>query len=56
MRVISRSKQAANEALAALATAGIVSPMTLARRNRAFEAPELLALVNAFETCTPRQF
>ena len=47
--LLSRSKQAANEALAALVEAGVVQSLTLARRNRAFEAPELLALVNAFE-------
>ncbi len=47
--VLSRSKQAANEALAALESVGVVRAMTLARRNRAFEAPELLALVNGFE-------
>lgn len=44
-----RSFQAANEALAALERAGVVKNAGTARRNRAFEAPELLQLVAAFE-------
>lgn len=48
-RLLGRSKQAANEAIAALARAEVLSPSTLARRNRAWEARELFELVNATE-------
>jgi len=48
-RILARSKQAANEAIATLARAAVLSPITLARRNRAWEARELFELVNATE-------
>lgn len=48
-RMLARSKQAANEAIALLARKGVLSPTTLARRNRAWEARELFELVNAIE-------
>jgi Fic family protein len=48
-KLLGRSKQAANEAIAALARAEVLSPTTLARRNRAWEARELFELVNATE-------
>ncbi len=48
-RILARSKQAANEAIATLARAEVLSPTTLARRNRAWEARELFELVNATE-------
>jgi Fic family protein len=44
-RLIHRSFQATNEAMNRLAAAGIVRPVTVGRRNRAFEAP---AIVDAF--------
>jgi Fic family protein len=47
--ITGRSFQAANEALAALERAGVVKKAGTARRNRAFEAPELLRLVAALE-------
>lgn len=48
-RLLGRSVQAANEALAALAKAGVLKVAGAVRRNRAFESPELLRLVTAFE-------
>ena len=48
-RILARSKQAANEAIATLVRAEVLSPTTLARRNRAWEARELFELVNATE-------
>ncbi len=48
-KLLDRSVQAANTALALLESAGVVKQMSLGRRNRAFEAPELLSLVNSFE-------
>jgi len=48
-QILGRSKQAANEALATLENAGIVKQVTLGRRNRAFEAVELVQLIDAFE-------
>ena len=48
-QLLGRSKQAANEAIAALARAEVLSPTTLGRRNRAWEARELFELVNATE-------
>jgi len=48
-RILARSKQAANEAIATLARAEVLSPTTPARRNRAWEARELFELVNATE-------
>jgi hypothetical protein len=47
--LLDRSKQAANEALGALAAAGIVKQVSVGKRNRAFEAVELVRLVDAFE-------
>jgi Fic family protein len=40
--LIGRSYQATNEAIARLADAGILTPITLGRRNRAFEAAEVI--------------
>ncbi len=40
--LIGRSEQAVNEAIPRLLEAGVLKQTTLARRNRAFEAPELL--------------
>jgi Fic family protein len=48
-QILGRSKQAVNEALATLEEAGIVKQVTLGRRNRAFEAVELVKLIDAFE-------
>lgn len=48
-KLLGRSVQAANEALAALEGAGVVKVAGAVRRNRAFESPELLQLVAAFE-------
>lgn len=48
-KVLGRSTQAANTALAQLEAAGVVAQVSLGRRNRAFEAKELLQLVNVFE-------
>jgi Fic family protein len=48
-RILGRSKQATNEAIALLAKRGVLHPTTLARRNRAWEARELFDLVNAVE-------
>ncbi len=47
--LLGRSKQAANEAVAALVDAGILKATTLARRNRAWEAVELFDLINEVE-------
>jgi hypothetical protein len=48
-RLLGRSLQAANTALADLEAAGVVTQVSIGRRNRAFEAKELLQLVNTFE-------
>ena len=40
--LIGRSVQATNEAVARLAEAGVLTQITLGRRNRAFEAAELI--------------
>jgi Fic family protein len=48
-KLLGRSVQAANQALGALEEAGVVKVAGAVRRNRAFEAPELLQLVAAFE-------
>jgi Fic family protein len=48
-KLLGRSIQAANEALAALERAGVVKVAGAVRRNRTFESPELLELVAAFE-------
>jgi Fic family protein len=48
-KVLGRSKQAVNEAIAALAEKGVLHPITLAKRNRAWEARELFDLINEVE-------
>lgn len=48
-RVLGRSKQAVNEAVAVLADKGVLHPITLAKRNRAWEARELFTLVDDVE-------
>lgn len=48
-RILGRSKQAANEGIAPLAKSGILHPTTVARRNRAWEARELFAIVDGME-------
>lgn len=47
--LLKRSKQAANEALGALEAAGVVKQTSIGKRYRAFEAVELVRLVDAFE-------
>jgi Fic family protein len=47
--VLGRSKQAVNEAIAVLADKGVLHPITLAKRNRAWEARELFTLINDVE-------
>ena len=47
--LLGRSKQALNEAIAVLAESGILRPLKLARRNRAWEARELFDLVDDVE-------
>jgi Fic family protein len=53
---LGRSKQAVNEAIAALTRRGVLHPITLAKRNRAWEARELFDLINDVERdlATPR--
>jgi hypothetical protein len=48
-RLLGRSKQAVNEAIAVLAGSGVLRPLTLARRNRAWEARELFEPVDDAE-------
>jgi Fic family protein len=48
-RFLGRSKQAVNEAIATLAENGILHPITLAKRNRAWEARNVFALIDAIE-------
>jgi Fic family protein len=48
-KVLGRSKQAVNEAIAVLADKGVLHPITLAKRNRAWEARELFTLINDVE-------
>ena len=47
--LLGRSKQAVNQAIAALAGCGVLWPLTLARRNRAWEARELFDLIDEVE-------
>ena len=47
--IVGRSFEAANNAVAALVEARVLKPTTVARRNRAFEVPELIAAFTAFE-------
>jgi len=46
---LGRSKQALNEAIAVLAEKGVLHAITLAKRNRAWEARDLFDLINDFE-------
>jgi Fic family protein len=48
-KLLGRSKQAVNAAIAVLAEKGVLRPLTLARRNRAWEARELFDLVDEVE-------
>ncbi|HET9597725.1 MAG TPA: Fic family protein [Anaeromyxobacteraceae bacterium] len=48
-RILGRSKQAVNEAIALLADRGVLHAITLAKRNRAWEARELFDLINDVE-------
>jgi Fic family protein len=48
-RFLGRSKQAVNEAIALLAEKGVLHAITLAKRNRAWEARELFDLINDIE-------
>ncbi|HEY6001564.1 MAG TPA: Fic family protein [Anaeromyxobacter sp.] len=48
-RFLGRSKQAVNEAIATLAEKGVLHAITLAKRNRAWEARELFDLINDVE-------
>jgi Fic family protein len=48
-KLLGRSKQAANEAIRLLAARGVLHPVTLAKRNRAWEARELFALIDEVE-------
>ena len=47
--LIERSFQAASQAVNQLMEAGVLSQVTVGRRNRAFEAPELIEAVNTLE-------
>lgn len=46
---LGRSKQAVNEAIATLAEKGVLHAITLAKRNRAWEARDLFDVINDFE-------
>ena len=48
-RFLRRSKQAVNEAIAVLAERGVLRPITLAKRNRAWEAREVFELIDGVE-------
>jgi Fic family protein len=48
-RFLGRSKQAVNEAIAVLADKGVLHVITLAKRNRAWEARDLFELINDVE-------
>lgn len=48
-KFLGRSKQSVNEGVAALARCGVLHPITLAKRNRAWEARELFDLINDVE-------
>ena len=47
--LLGRSKQAVNQAIAALASCGVLRSLTRARRNRAWEARELFDLIDEIE-------
>src|SRR5690625_3941763 len=44
-----RSKQAANEAMAVLEARGVLKQVSVAKRNRVWEAKEVFDLLNGFE-------
>jgi Fic family protein len=46
---LGRSKQGVNEAITTLAAKGVLEAITLAKRNRAWEARDLFELINDFE-------
>jgi Fic family protein len=48
-KLLGRSKQAVNEAIRLLVARGVLHPVTLAKRNRAWEARELFALIDDAE-------
>lgn len=48
-KFLGRSKQAVNEAIAVLAEKGVLHAITLAKRNRAWEARELFDLIDDVE-------
>jgi len=48
-KLLGRSKQAVNQAIAVLTGSGVLRPLTLARRNRAWEARELFDLMDDVE-------
>jgi hypothetical protein len=48
-RLIDRSQQAANQALARLVEVGVLREITDARRNRVYEAPELIEAFTLLE-------
>ena len=48
-KLLGRSKQAVNEAIALLVESGVLRPLTLARRNRAWEAWGLFHLIDDVE-------
>ena len=47
--LIGRSAQATNQAIARLAEAKVLSQTTVGKRNRAFEAPEVIRTFTALE-------
>lgn len=47
--LVGRSVQAANQAVERLERAGVLRQITVGRRNRAFEAPDLIDAMNALE-------
>jgi hypothetical protein len=47
--LIGRSVQATNEAVARLVESGVLAQTTIGRRNRAFEAPELIDAFTVLE-------
>jgi len=49
MKVIGRSNTKTNEAVKQLLECGVLKQTTIGRRNRAFEAPDLLAAITSFE-------
>jgi hypothetical protein len=47
--LLGRSKQAANEAMSLLESAGVLRQISIGKRNRAWEAVGLFDLINGFE-------